>query len=186
MAYPLFNAFLPQYLEHGGDSTSSSTSSTPADVVSAETVYRNYMIQSLVGVPGSFIAYYTVDMPQFGRKGTMAISTAITGFSLFLFTLSNNPAWQTFASAIQNFFSNIMYGIIYAYTAEVFPAPVRGTGSGIASLLNRIAGICAPIVAAQAGQISQSAPILAAGALYVVAFAAMCMLTIETRGAQTL
>jgi hypothetical protein len=79
-----------------------------------------------------------------------------------------------------------MYGVIYAYSAEVFPAPVRGTGNGIASLLNRIAGICAPLVAAQAGAVSPTAPILAAGALYVVAFAAMCLLTIETRGAQTL
>jgi MFS family permease len=96
MAYPLFNAFLPQYLEHGGEDQTP----VPADIV-----YRNYMIQSLAGVPGSFIAYYTVDMPRFGRKGTMAISTVITGLSLFLFTLSPNPTWQTFASAIQSLFS---------------------------------------------------------------------------------
>ena len=96
MAYPLFNAFLPQYLEH---------SDKGQDPVPADVVYRNYMIQSLAGVPGSFVAYYTVDMPKFGRKGTMAISTVITGLSLFLFTLSGNPSWQTFASAIQSLFS---------------------------------------------------------------------------------
>ena len=79
-----------------------------------------------------------------------------------------------------------MYGVIYSYTAEVFPAPVRGTGSGIASLLNRIAGICAPLVAAKLGVDDPMAPILAAGALYMVAFVAMCLLTVETRGAQTL
>jgi len=79
-----------------------------------------------------------------------------------------------------------MYGVIYAYTPEVLPAPVRGTGTGIASLLNRIAGFTAPLIAAQVGKISPSAPILAASGLYFVAFLAMCLLPIETRGMQSL
>jgi MFS family permease len=96
MAYPLFNAFLPQYLEHAGKDQ---------DPVPADVVYRNYLITSIAGLPGSFVACYTVDMPRFGRKGTMAISTAVTGISLFLFTISGNPVWQTFASAVQSLFS---------------------------------------------------------------------------------
>jgi hypothetical protein len=81
---------------------------------------------------------------------------------------------------------NVMYGVIYAYTPEVFPAPVRGTGSGIASLLNRFAGLSAPVVAAKAGATSPSAPILAAGALYIVSAVAMFLLPIETRGMESL
>jgi MFS family permease len=177
MAYPLFNAFLPQYLEHTGKDQAP----VPADVV-----YRNMVITSIAGVPGSFIACYTVDMPGLGRKGTMAISTLITGLSLFLFTLSGNSTWQTFASALQALFSNVMYGVLYAYTPEVFPAPLRGTGSGIASLLNRLAGLAAPRVAARTGTVNPSAPILAAGVLYIVSFAAMLGLPIETRGRESL
>lgn len=79
-----------------------------------------------------------------------------------------------------------MYGVLYAYTPEVFPAPSRGTGNGIASLLNRITGICAPIVAAQGGVKDPVAPIVAAGAIYIVSFVAMVLLPIETRGQQTL
>jgi hypothetical protein len=94
MAFPLFNAFLLQYLEHSGGEP------VPADIV-----YRNYLITSIAGLPGSFIACYTVDMPRFGRKGTMAVSTVITGLSLFLFTISGNPNWQTFAAAVQSLFS---------------------------------------------------------------------------------
>ena len=37
-------------------------------------------------------------------------------------------------------------------TPEVFPAPNRGTGTGIASFFNRICGLCAPIVAVNAGR----------------------------------
>src|SRR5258708_4979330 len=96
MAYPLFNAFLPQYLEHAGKDQSP----VPANIV-----YRNYVITSIAGVPGSFVACYTVDMPGLGRKGTMAISTLVTGLSLFLFTLAGNSTWQMLASSLQALFS---------------------------------------------------------------------------------
>jgi len=79
-----------------------------------------------------------------------------------------------------------MYGVLYAYTPEVFPAPSRGTGTGIASLLNRITGFLAPIVAARTGAVNPTAPILAAGACYLIASVAMALLPIETRGQQSL
>lgn len=79
-----------------------------------------------------------------------------------------------------------MYGVIYAYTPEVFPAPNRGTGTGISSFLNRIAGLCAPIVAIYAGEANPAAPIYASGALFFAAFIAILALPIETRGKQSL
>lgn len=79
-----------------------------------------------------------------------------------------------------------MYGVLYAYTPEVFPAPVRGTGTGIASLLNRVAGLAAPVLAAQVGSAHPTGPIIAAGIMYLIAFVAMCFLPIETRGKQSL
>ena len=75
-----------------------------------------------------------------------------------------------------------MYGVLYAYTPEVFPAPNRGTGTGIASCLNRIAGLCAPIVAVHAGNVSPNAPVYTSGALVLMAFVAMCCFPIETWG----
>ncbi|KAL9633820.1 MAG: hypothetical protein Q9164_004467 [Protoblastenia rupestris] len=177
MGYPLFNAFLPQYLENAGKETAP----TPNSIV-----YRNYAITSIVGVPGSFIAYFTVDIKYIGRKGTIAVSTLITGILLFLFTLSSDPSFQLTFSSLEAFFQNIMYGVLYAYTPEVFPAPNRGTGTGIASCLNRIAGLCAPIVAVQAGTVNPNAPVYASGGLILAAFLAMCCFPIETRGKQSL
>lgn len=74
----------------------------------------------------------------------------------------------------------------YAYTPEVFPAPNRGTGTGISSFLNRVAGLCAPIVAVNAGAVDPSAPIYASAGLFFAAFIAMILLPIETRGKQSL
>ncbi|KAL9000240.1 MAG: hypothetical protein Q9169_001142 [Polycauliona sp. 2 TL-2023] len=176
MGYPLFNAFLPQYLANSNAETPTAPS----------IVYRNYAITSIVGVPGALLAYYTVNMKYIGRKGTIASSTVITGILVFCFTIRSDPSFQLAFSCLVAFFQNIMYGVLYAYTPEVFPAPVRGTGTGISSCLNRIAGLCAPIVAVNAGQADPKAPIYASGGLFIAAFVAMCLFPIETKGKQSL
>ncbi|KAJ5748806.1 uncharacterized protein N7511_010502 [Penicillium nucicola] len=170
MGYTLFNAFLPQYL-----SANSSTYIT----------YRNYAITAVCGIPGPLLGWYTVDIKYIGRKGTMAASTLITGVLLFCFTATKDPNIQLVCSALESFFQMIMYGVLYAYTPEVFPAPNRGTGSGIASCLNRIAGLMAPIIGIYAST-DPIAPIYAAGALILASFVAMCFLPIETQGKQAM
>lgn len=176
MGYPLFNAFLPQYLQRAGDGQSNSPN----------IVYRNYAITSIVGVPGSILACFTVDIKYVGRKGTMITATLITGVLLFCFTASTDPDIQLLCSSLEAFFQNIMYGVLYAYTPEIFPAPSRGTGSGVSSCLNRIAGLCAPLVAIYGSGANPDAPIYASGALILAAFFAMIFLPIETRGRQSL
>lgn len=170
MGYTLFNAFLPQYL---GSSSS------------VYITYRNYAITSVTGLFGPILARYMVDLKYVGRKGTMALSTLITAVLLFCFTAAKTSDTQLVCSALESFTQMIMYGVLYAYTPEVFPAPNRGTGSGIASCLNRIAGFCAPIIGIYASA-NPSAPIYASGALLLVSFVAMVLLPIETAGKQSL
>ncbi|KAL4785164.1 MFS general substrate transporter [Aspergillus varians] len=170
MGYTLFNAFLPQYL---------STNST-----STYETYRNYAITAVCGIPGPLLAWALVDLPYLGRKGTMAASTCITAVLLFCFTASKDPNVQLVCSALESFFQMMMYGVLFAYTPEVFPAPNRGTGSGIASCLNRIAGLMAPIIGIYASG-NPVAPIYASGGLLLAAFVAMVFLPFETRGKQT-
>ncbi|KAJ5948974.1 hypothetical protein N7454_002281 [Penicillium verhagenii] len=170
LGYTLFNAFLPQYL-----SANSSTYVT----------YRNYAITAVCGIPGPLLAWVLVDNPYLGRKGTMAGSTLITGVLLFCFTASKDSNVQLVCSSLESFFQMAMYGVLYAYTPEIFPAPNRGTGTGIASCLNRIAGLMAPIIGIYAS-IDPVTPIYASGALILAAFVAMVFLPIETRGKQSL
>jgi|SRR6266536_2212883 len=100
MGYPLFNAFLPQYYQNAGKDQAP----TPTSIV-----YRNYAITCVAGVPGSILACWTVDIPYIGRKGTMAISTMLTGIFLFLFTPSSDPSFELTFSSLEAFFQNIMY-----------------------------------------------------------------------------
>ncbi|KUI61039.1 hypothetical protein VP1G_08230 [Cytospora mali] len=201
MGYPLFNAFLPQYLSHGttggvdgdsggGDTAMSTSPRAPTDPtsISADT-YRNYAILSIVGVPGSILAYFTVDSRSafLGRKGTLAISTFVSASFLFLFVhYGKSPGAQLAFSCVEAFSQNIMYGVLYAFTPEIFPAPVRGAGTGVASFLNRVAGLIAPILAANIPGDGTTTPIYLSGALIFAAFVGMVLIPIETRGRQRL
>ncbi|KAH6630920.1 major facilitator superfamily domain-containing protein [Chaetomium sp. MPI-SDFR-AT-0129] len=194
MGYPLFNAFLPQYLSHGGDSGSGNggdglpSGDAPASEITADT-YREYAITSLAGVPGSLLAAYSVDMksPFLGRRGTLALSTLLSAVFLFLFVrLGTSPASQLFFSCVEAFAQNIMYGVLYAFTPEIFPAPVRGAGTGVASFLNRATGLMAPIIAATIPGDGTTAPVYLSGTLILAAFVGICLIPIETRGRQRL
>jgi len=81
-----------------------------------------------------------------------------------------------------------MFGVLYAYTPEVFPAPHRGTGDAICSAFNRITGIIAPVIkiattnpdgTASGG--TANGPVFVSATLFMVASALMLLLPIEVR-----
>ncbi|PHH62483.1 hypothetical protein CDD81_7130 [Ophiocordyceps australis] len=183
MGYPLFNAFLPQYLSRAQGEMQSETAPI------SDQTYRNYAITSILGVPGSLVAAYLVDhsSPLLGRRGTLAGSTLISAIFLFLFvSLGSTPGPQLAFSCVEAFAQNIMYGVLYAFTPEIFPAPVRGAGTGVASFLNRVAGLIAPLLAANIPGDGATTPVYISAVLILSAFVAMCLIPIETRGAQRL
>ncbi|TFK34553.1 MFS general substrate transporter [Crucibulum laeve] len=189
LASPLFNAFLPLYLA-GRVSSNDSTSVT----------YRNATIVSIMGIPGSFIACLVVDWRRRstgsrkwsigGRKLTMAVSTLVTGIFLFLFTTSKSEGAVLGYSCVSSLTQNAMFGVLYAYTPEVFPAPHRGTGDALASSFNRCTGLLGPVIkiattsAVGTGLADSVAngSVFVSASLYVVASIFMMLLPIETAG----
>lgn len=59
LAYPLFNAFLPLYLKNEDTGNSG-----------VSTVYRNYVIISVLGIPGSIVACLVVDWTRKPKKNS--------------------------------------------------------------------------------------------------------------------
>ena len=59
-------------------------------------------------------AQYTVDVRFIGRKGTMAVSTLISGVFIYLFTVAKSANYQLACTCVQAFFQNAMYGVLYA------------------------------------------------------------------------
>ncbi|OAQ83849.1 membrane transporter [Purpureocillium lilacinum] len=172
MAYPLYNSFIPIYLENKGVAYGAS---------SINTTYRNYAIQAICGIPASILGGFTVDMRRIGRKGTGTLACLGTGVFLFLFTRAQTSASVLGFSCAIAFFQNLVYGLLYSYTPELFPAPIRGTANGLVAVFNRMSGLMAPIIAAYVG-IDTDLPVWISAALFVVAGFVFLILPYESRG----
>lgn len=167
--------------------------------------YRNSLIIAVLGVPGCILGGILVETPRIGRKGTLALSTVLTGVFLFCsttalnsdallvsllvpFPYSHSSTWLTPKqgwNCAYNFMSNIMYAVLYAYTPEIFPTKDRGTGNAITASANRIFGIMAPIVAMFA-DLNTAAPVYVSGALFIAAGLLVLALPFESRGKASL
>ncbi|OSC97471.1 MFS general substrate transporter [Trametes coccinea BRFM310] len=172
LAFPLYNGFIPYFLAtRGADFGDGSVYIT----------YRNQVILSVVGLPGALIAGWMVELPHFGRKGTLATSTIVTGVFLFAATTARTSnallGWNCGYSVT----SNVMYGVLYAITPELFPAKDRGTGSALVASANHICGALAPIVAIYAN-LTTSVPIYVAGAAFILGGLLAFGLPFEPRG----
>ncbi|KAG8862221.1 hypothetical protein FRB96_001800 [Tulasnella sp. 330] len=139
------------------------------------------LVISIWGIPGAILAGWMVDLPKFGRKGALASSTLLTGVFLFASTTARSSNQLLGWNCAFTFTSNVMYGVLYAMTPELFPTKDRGTGNGLAATGNRIFGVFAPIVALKSN-LESSSPIWISGALFIVAGFLALLLPLETRG----
>ena len=172
MAYPLYNSFIPIYLARKGVKTGTD---------SINETYRNYAIQAICGIPASILGGFTVDMKRIGRKGTGTLACFGTGIFLFLFTRAQSSASVLGFSCAIAFFQNLVYGLLYSYTPELFPAPIRGTANGLVAVFNRFSGLMAPIIAAYVG-IQTNLPVWISAALFMIAGIVFLVLPYEVRG----
>lgn len=110
LGYPLYNAFLP-YLQaiRGAEFGDGSTYLT----------YRNSLIVAILGIPGALIGGALVEVRGFGRKGTLSASTVLTGVFLYASTTAVTSNALLGWNCAFNFFSNIMFAVLYSYTPEV-------------------------------------------------------------------
>ncbi|KAF5335322.1 hypothetical protein D9611_011779 [Ephemerocybe angulata] len=176
LAFPLYNSFVTYYLAtRGADFGDGSVYIT----------YRNQAILSVIGVPGALLAGYMVELPVLGRRGTLSISTTLTGVFILVSTTARTSNALLGWNCAYSFTSNVMYGVLYALTPELFPTKDRGTGNALTATANRIFGIMAPIIALFA-DLTSSVPIFIAGAIFLVAGIIALLLPFESRGRASL
>ncbi|KAG8775140.1 hypothetical protein FRC12_001654 [Ceratobasidium sp. 428] len=176
LAWPLYSTFIPYYFAtRGADFGDGSVYIT----------YRNQVIIATIGMVGAVVGGLVVEVPFLGRRGTLAISTIITGVFLFASTTARSSNTLLGWNCGYGFTSNIMYGTLYGMTPELFPTKDRGTGNGIAATVNRIFGIMSPIIALYA-DLTTSVPIYVSGSLFIVAGLLGFLLPFEPRGRASL
>lgn len=77
----------------------------------------------------------------------MALSAGLMGASLFIFAKITSQATNIGLSLMEYLFQSMFNAVLYGWTPEAFPAPIRGTACGVASFWGRLAGIVAPLIA---------------------------------------
>ncbi|TFY53955.1 hypothetical protein EVJ58_g9147 [Rhodofomes roseus] len=129
LAFPLYNGFVDYFLQsRGADFGDGSVYIT----------YRNQVILSVIGIPGALLAGWMVEIPYMGRRGSLALSTVVTGVFLFASTTARTSDALLGWNCAYTFTSNIMYGVLYAVSPELFPTRGRGTGNAIVASANRV------------------------------------------------
>lgn len=176
LGFPLYNSFLPYIQQTRGASFGDG---------STYITYRNSLIIAVLGIPGALIGGALVEIPRFGRKGALAVSTALTGVFLFASTTAVSSNGLLGWNCAYTFMSNVMYAVLYAYTPEIFPTKDRGTGNALTATANRVFGIMAPIVAIYAN-LETAAPVYVSGALFIAAGVLTALLPFEPRGKASL
>jgi len=95
--------------------------------------------------------------------GDANISSALFGACLFIFTVVNSEASYIGVNGLVYFFQSMFNAVLYGWTPESFPAPIRGTASGVASFWGRIFSIISPLIAAHVLETSTDGVLYLAG-----------------------
>ncbi|KAL1412170.1 hypothetical protein Q8F55_003180 [Vanrija albida] len=172
LGYPLYNAFLPSIIG------SREFNNVPTSVARN---YRDTLIIAVLGIPGAIVGAIFSEVPGVGRKGILAASAILTGVFLYVSTTAKTADAFLGYNCAYNFFSSVMYAVLYAYTPELFSTANRGTGNALTASANRIFGIMAPLIMAFAPK-NTPAPVYVSGALFILGGVLVLLMPFESRG----
>ena len=108
--------------------------------------YQNTLILALAQIPGYFSAAWLVE--RWGRVKTLGAFLLGGAVGTYLFAVTRDQTLIVVFSALMSFFALGAWGVVYAYTPELYPTSARGTGMGWAGGVARIAGVVAPMLGA--------------------------------------
>ncbi|WP_144794666.1 MFS transporter [Kocuria palustris] len=101
------------------------------------------LIITLAQLPGYAMAAWLIEV--LGRRVTLVIFLAGSAASAIGFGLAGSEAAVIAAGCCLSFFNLGAWGTLYAIGPELYPTSVRGTGTGLAAGVGRIASILAPL-----------------------------------------
>jgi len=137
---------------------------------------------TLAQIPGYLSAACLVE--AIGRKPVIVGYMAGAGVASLGLWAAGSEAEILVWGVLVSFFHLGAWGATYAYTPELYPTELRGTGSGWANAFGRVGGILGPYLA---GLLMQAygdplAPFALFAASHLVSAATVAVLGVETRG----
>jgi MFS transporter, putative metabolite:H+ symporter len=105
--------------------------------------FEYVLIMTLAQLPGYFSAAWLIE--RAGRKFVLITYLIGTAVSAYFFGNADSLALLMTFGILLSFFNLGAWGALYAYTPELYPTSIRGTGAGMAASFGRIGGILGPL-----------------------------------------
>lgn len=141
--------------------------------------YGFLVLLALAQIPGYALAAYGVE--AWGRKPTLQIFLILSAAGCLMFTLVSSPWLVALSLMIMSFALLGTWGALYAFTPELYPTGLRGTGMGLASAMARLGGLLAPSLMGLVVARGFGTAIGVFAALLVIAALTTLMIRTETR-----
>lgn len=142
--------------------------------------YGFLVILALAQVPGYALAAWGVE--AWGRRVTLGGFLLLSAAGCFLFTIAGTAPLVAGSLILMSFALLGTWGALYAFTPELYPTALRGTGMGTASAVARIGGILAPSLLGAVIAQGFGVAIGAFAGLLVLAALALLLVKADTRG----
>ncbi|KAF3941855.1 hypothetical protein ABW19_dt0208666 [Dactylella cylindrospora] len=171
ISWNTYNLFLPVLIANQG---------IELGKPSLNTTYRNYALIGICQIPGSFVGGWLIERKALGRRGALGVASLFSGVFLFGYTQTKTQNASLGFQCASAVMQNIIWGILYTYTPEIFPSPLRGTGVGLCSCLSNLASCFGPVL----GYYSNvgKTTIYACASLFIFASGLVTILPYESRG----
>ena len=137
------------------------------------------VLLALAQIPGYALAAHGVE--AWGRRLTLQIFLLLSAAGCVLFVLASGPWLVGLALLVMSFALLGTWGALYAFTPELYPTELRGTGMGAASAVARLGGLMAPSVMGAVVARGFGVAIGAFAGLLVLAALATLLIRTETR-----
>ncbi|GGN02488.1 MFS transporter [Thermus composti] len=139
------------------------------------------LLITLAQVPGYLTAAFLVE--RWGRRPVLVGFLALSAFSAWLLSRAASPLEVLLLGALLSFFNLGAWGAVYAYTPELFPTALRGSGAGLVAAVGRVGGILAPYATeALLPLLGQGGVLALHGGLLLLAGVFAWGVGVETRG----
>ncbi|XP_022110864.1 solute carrier family 22 member 13-like isoform X2 [Acanthaster planci] len=106
--------------------------------------YWTFFLFGAVEIPA--LIYATVGVRVFGRKMNMIILELIGGAACLATIFIENAVARTVVAMVGKFCITATFNIVYLWTGELCPTPVRTVAIGLCSVTARVGSIVAPLI----------------------------------------
>jgi len=139
------------------------------------------MLITSLQIPGYLSAAFLIE--RTGRKYTLALYMTLAGLASYFFGNARTEWSILLWGGCISFFNLGAWAITYAYTPELYPTRIRGTGAGWAGAIGRVAGILAPsLTALTVSGLGMFQTFMVFFVTHFVAAVVVAILGVETKG----